>query len=97
MGVDGGLAIGMLDVDDIPVAKGGQLDSVHVAVIDRQDGLAVHAADLHVNAGVEMVGAYFGEIAGQKIGLTRLDGKEIVALGLQPKGKNQQQNEKKLT
>lgn len=97
MGINGGLSVWMLDVEDVAVAKGRQFDAVYIAIFDREDGLAVDAADLHVNARVEVVRSDLGKVSRQEIGLPRLDGKQIVALGLKPKGNREQDDKEKAT
>jgi hypothetical protein len=63
MSIQRDMPAGMLEVNHISIAKGGNLDPMHPSIGYRIDGFALHASKLVIQTSVEVVGTEFGKVA----------------------------------
>lgn len=66
MAIEGDDAVGMRDVEGVAIARGRNGDAKEVAVAHADDGVAFLAVGLKVEAGVEMGGPQFTEVAAEE-------------------------------
>jgi hypothetical protein len=65
--IEGDVSTRMLEVDDIPVAKGGNFDAMYPTLCCCIDGLAFHSPKFVIQASMKVVGSKFREVASKVI------------------------------